>query len=278
MDDIIDSVNSFVYKGIESLENALQSTPPERLGFKAAETTSNSEAQKPEYPEAKQEIEEGLHKLETLFNSTLDRNFDKLELYALTNLFSVHADLVSWIRLRHYEGVTYPLPQNAPSPEAIQLLRRKVTASRNVSRLLTTEHDRNEVVLAQLNGMLNPKAEDDSMPNLSFLENSSSQNSFSGQEPLTTSTKFALSQMPALKTTLAELKAKLATLQEVDLSSTSIKDERREERREYIEQRTKLHIDKNNQPGSSSGLFSGKHTDPSEIEALEKAANLFNPP
>lgn len=278
MDDIIDSVNQFVYKGIESLENALQSTPPERLGFKPAEPTGETEAQKPEYPEAKQEIEEGLHKLETLFNSTLDKNFDKLEIYALTNLFSVHADLVNWIRLRHYEGITYPLPQDAPSPEAIQILRKKVMASRSVSRLLTTEYSRNEAMLAQLKSILSPKAEDDSLPNISFLTKSSSQTPFSGQEPLTTSTKFALSQMPALKTTLAELKSKLATLQNVELNSNSIKDERREERREYIEQRTKLHIDRVNQSGSTSGPLSGKQTDASEVEALEKAGNLFNPP
>lgn len=278
MDDIIDSVNQFVYKGIESLENALQSTPPERLGFKAAELTGESGAQSLEYPEAKQEIEEGLHKLETLFNSTLDRNFDKLELYALTNLFSVHADLVNWIRLRHYEGITYPLPQNVPSQEAIQLLRRKVMASRSISRLLTTEHNRNEAVLSQVKAILGPKSEDESLPNLSFLATSSSHAPFPGQEPLTTSTKFALSQLPALKSNLAELKARLATLQDVEPTSNSIKDERREERREYIEQRTKLHIDKNNHSGSASGPLSGKQTDPSEVEALEKAANLFNPP
>lgn len=278
MDDIIDSVNQFVYKGIESLENALQSTPPERLGFKAADSAEQPQSDQPEYPEAKQEIEEGLHKLETLFNSTLDRNFDKLELYALTNLFSVHASLVNWIRLGHYEGITYPLPQDAPSPEAIQLLRRKVTASRNVSRLLTTEHNRNEAMLIQLRAMLDPKSEDDSIPNVSFLAGVSPQQPFPGQQPLTTNTKFALSQIPALKTTLIELKTKLATLQDVQLTADSVKDERREERRSYIEQRTKLHIEKNNQTASSSGPLSGKQADTAEVEALEKAANLFNPP
>lgn len=278
MDDIIDSVNQFVYKGIESLENALQSTPPERLGFKAADVTNESQEQKPEFPEAKQEIEEGLHKLETLFNSTLDRNFDKLELYALTNLFSVHADLVNWIRLGHYEGITYPLPQDAPSPENIELLRRKVTASRNVARLLNTEHNRNEVVLTQLRAMLNPKSEDESLPNVSFLASSPSQRPFSGQQPLMTNTKFALSQIPALKATLADLKTKLAILQDVELTSDSVKDERREQRREYIEQRTRLHIEKNNQSSSSTAILSGKQTDSAEVEALEKAANRFNPP
>lgn len=277
MDDIIDDVNQFVYKAIESLENALLSTPPERLGFKPSGDGPIAEAQNPEYPEAKQEIEEGLHKLETLFNSTLDRNFDKLELYALTNLFSVQADLVNWIRLRHYEGITYPPPKDAPDPETIQLLRKKVMASRSVSRLLTAEHDRNEIVLSQLKAMLDSTSEDATVPSLSFLAESSAQGVFTGQQPLTTNTQFALSQLPTLKATLADLKFKLATLQGVEPITDSIKDERREERRGYIENRTRMYIEKNDTKGSGSGPVSGKQTDPAEVQALEKAANLFNP-
>lgn len=56
-----------------------------------------------DFPEARQEIEEGLHQLETLLNSTVDKNFDKFEIYVLRNILSVPADLVSWMRLGHYE-------------------------------------------------------------------------------------------------------------------------------------------------------------------------------
>lgn len=278
MDDIVDSVNGFVYKGIGSLENALQSTPPERLGFKPTAKSDETLPAEPEYPDAKQEIEEGLHKLETLFNSTLDRNFDKFELYALTNLFSVHADLVNWIRLQHYEGITYPPPQNAPTLATIQQLRQKVAASRNVSRLLMIESSRNEAILGQLRSMLEHKPEDDSLPNLSFLTEAPSQQAFSGQQPLSTNTKFALSQVPALKATIGDLKARLATLQDMHLGVDSAKDEQREERRGYIEQRTKLHIEKNGSATASSGPLPGKQVETAEVEALEKATNLFNPP
>jgi len=105
IDDIINSVNNFVYQGVGSLESGLFSTPPERLGFKAQDAESNGrndEPQEPVYPEAKQELEEGLHKLETLLNSTVDKNFDKLEIYVLRNILSVPADLERWIRLSHY--------------------------------------------------------------------------------------------------------------------------------------------------------------------------------
>ena len=98
-------MNDLVYQGIASLENGLFSTQPERLGFKAAaqEDAPNSTIDEPKYPDAKQEIEEGLHKLETLLESTVDKNFDKFEIYVLRNILSVPDDLAGWIRLSHYE-------------------------------------------------------------------------------------------------------------------------------------------------------------------------------
>ena len=96
-----------MYQGIASLENGLFSTPPDRLGFKAipaAEVLPGAHsAAEPEYPDAKKEIEEGLHQLETLLESTVDRNFDKFEIYVLRNILSVPEDLTGWIRLNHYE-------------------------------------------------------------------------------------------------------------------------------------------------------------------------------
>ena len=79
------------------------STAPEKLGFKAVDLHVENGAEEAEIPAAKQEIEEGLHKLETLLNSTVDKNFDKFEIYVLRNILSVPADLVNWVRLSHYE-------------------------------------------------------------------------------------------------------------------------------------------------------------------------------
>jgi len=103
LDDIVDSVNNFIYQGINSLESGLLSTPPERLGFKVSNPAEGTETAEIAYSEAKQEIDEGLHKLETLLNSTADKNFDRLEIYVLRNILSVPADLANWIRLSHYE-------------------------------------------------------------------------------------------------------------------------------------------------------------------------------
>ncbi len=106
IDDIINSVNNLVYQGISSLENGLFSTPPDKLGFTSArhDNTANTTSEDgSENPEAKQEIEESLHKLETLLESTVDKNFDKFEIYVLRNILSVPEDLAEWIRLSHYE-------------------------------------------------------------------------------------------------------------------------------------------------------------------------------
>lgn len=97
-------MNNVVYQGITSLENGLFSTPPERLGFSpTARDNATEPSTEPEYPECKQEIEEGLHKLETLLESTVDKNFDVFEIYVLRNILSVPEDLANWIRLSHYD-------------------------------------------------------------------------------------------------------------------------------------------------------------------------------
>ena len=44
-----------------------------------------------------------MHQLETLLEATVDRTFDKFELYTLRHLLSVDAELEPWIRLAHYE-------------------------------------------------------------------------------------------------------------------------------------------------------------------------------
>jgi kinetochore protein Mis12/MTW1 len=106
IDDIINSVNNLVYQGTSSLENGLTATPPARLGFKpskATPTPADEGGATLDYPQAKQEIEEGLHQLETLLESTVDKNFDKFEIYVLRNILSVPEELARWIRLSHYE-------------------------------------------------------------------------------------------------------------------------------------------------------------------------------
>ena len=97
-----------IYQAISSLESGLLATPPERLGFSHANNNGSTIPDTDEdgnvvYPEAKLEIENGLHQLETLLESTVDKTFDKFEIYVLRNILTVPEDLLGWIRLKHYE-------------------------------------------------------------------------------------------------------------------------------------------------------------------------------
>lgn len=148
-----------------------------------------------------------------------------------------------------------------------------------MSRALATEQHRNEAILSQLRAIVSPKSEDDLLPNLSFLAKTDTRQALSSQQPLTTSTTFTLSQLPALKTAIGDLKQRLAQLEGVEPRLNTAKDERREERREYIEQRLRSHLEQHGRlPNTDSELISGKRTETAEVEAVEKAARIFNPP
>jgi hypothetical protein len=51
----------------------------------------------------KHEIENGVHQLETLLEATIDKNFDKMEVFALRSIIAIPEELEEWMRLRHYE-------------------------------------------------------------------------------------------------------------------------------------------------------------------------------
>lgn len=44
-----------------------------------------------------------MHQLETLLESTVDKSFDKFEIYTLRNILTIPDDLAPWMRLAHYE-------------------------------------------------------------------------------------------------------------------------------------------------------------------------------
>lgn len=49
------------------------------------------------------EIENGVHQLETLLEATVDKTFDRFEIFTLRNILTVPDDLIGWMRLAHYE-------------------------------------------------------------------------------------------------------------------------------------------------------------------------------
>jgi kinetochore protein Mis12/MTW1 len=173
----------------------------------------------------------------------------------------------------------------------VQLLRRKAAASQHLTTSLLAESSQNEAMIAQLKALTSPRSQRElavtqaeKQPNLSFLNSSLSSQAFNisteqpMQRPLTTNTTFTLSQLPALRALLAELRPKLANLQSAEFSFNGARDERRQERRDYIEQRTRVHLDRNRKAyGDNIVCVNGRKVDTEEVEALEKVASILGP-
>ncbi|KAL6156778.1 hypothetical protein ACJBU6_04368 [Exserohilum turcicum] len=114
IDDIINAVNEVLYRCTDSFEAGLTSADPALLGFadlyaSQKRTPATDEDGQNAYPEAALEIEEGVLKLETLMENAVDKNFDKLEIWTLRNVFALgrgkgeDEGLGDWVRLLHYE-------------------------------------------------------------------------------------------------------------------------------------------------------------------------------
>ncbi|WEW54632.1 hypothetical protein PRK78_000052 [Emydomyces testavorans] len=300
IDDIINSVNNLVYQAISSLENGMLNTPPERLGFTHAANTipDTDDDGNIQYPEARLEIENGLHQLETLLEATVDKAFDKFEIYVLRNILTVPEELVRWVRLSHHENISFdPLPENAPTPESITIQRKKLRETRKLNYLLKQECARNDVILAQLRSMLSAPESPTSnqnqtedhpspglnshLPNLSFLMDDPSakrlnvgDNIGPSHTPITTNTTFLLSQLPALRAILTQLRPKLATLS-TTADHVGESDAKREERRQYIDGRISLYLERTGELGAGQGVVRGRRVDVKEVQALESVVGML---
>ncbi|KAL4752460.1 hypothetical protein BDW72DRAFT_68163 [Aspergillus terricola var. indicus] len=303
IDDIINSINNLIYQAISSLESGLLSTPPERLGFAHANNGSTipdtDEDGNVVYPEAQLEIENGLHQLETLLEATVDKAFDKFEIFVLRNIFRVPEDLMGWVRLKHYENISLDPPPDAPTVDTILALRQKLQETKKLNRALKQESARNEVMIAQLKAILSATQASDAPTDtkesgttflakkdldLSFLTASpAAQQSRVGvatgsntqHTPLTTKTTFILSQLPALQAMLKELRPKLAALPKPGQAKD--KEPKTDERQDYIESRIRLHLERSGQlPGNDGNLtVGGRRMNISEAQALEAVTSML---
>ncbi|RAH79847.1 putative MIND kinetochore complex component Mtw1 [Aspergillus japonicus CBS 114.51] len=308
IDDIINSINNLIYQAISSLETGLLNTPPERLGFAHAANESTipdtDEDGNVIYPEAQLEIENGLHQLETLLEATVDRTFDKFELFVLRNTFKVPEDLMGWIRLKHYENIDLHPPEDAPTPDTIAAQRKKLLETKKLNRALKQESAQNEAIIAQLRQILSAngpkpdttKAGDEAAPStttanttkdldLSFLTSSAAARqlrvgavagSNTQHTPITTNTTFILSQLPALQALIKELRPKLATLQQSEDKMEV--DSKADARREYIESRVRLHLERSGQLAAGNEVnpvLTGRRIDVAEAQALESVMGLL---
>ncbi|MCJ1469939.1 hypothetical protein MMC07_008583, partial [Pseudocyphellaria aurata] len=282
IDEIINAVNTIIYRAIDAIESGLFSIPPRNLGFdgRPIEANKSSAIGRPipspavadegsgqnvkgytdeqVEEEKKEEIENGVHALETLLEATVDKTFDKFEIYTLRNILTVPDELAPWMRLSHYENLTLPLPTTAPTPESIHALRSQLQETKRLNRVLRFTEAQNAFLLASLTSLLSPapptdnksQTNNNSAPfSLAFLTSqpltaSSSPGTTSAgssSKSLTTHAQFASSHLPALRALLAELQPKLDLLRETDGMTAGRMDweSKREERRKYLDQRVR---------------------------------------
>jgi kinetochore protein Mis12/MTW1 len=262
LDDIINSVNLLAERGLTSIETGLSSAPATSLGFgkpvrprppprstkkhpAPPQPDVASGGPPPSTPEAiaaaaRAEIESGTHRLETLLCASIDRNFDLLELYAMRNILCVRPEDRDWIRLGHYEGLSFDGPAgdspdtaaaaaSPPTVESVSNLRRRLQTAQRLNVALHAEKARNDALLAQLRAVVGAssspssiaahhvKAEDavaiidssapaPATPPLAFLRATGPLTAADARTPLATSAEFSLSQLAALRTLSSSLR------------------------------------------------------------------------
>ncbi|ROW12197.1 hypothetical protein VMCG_00698 [Cytospora schulzeri] len=206
LDEIINSINFIAERALASVEQGLLNAPPQQIGFGRAPAASRANSkskrkgkqqqqqQPPPPPEedaadltteeieqrAHDEISNGTHQLETLLCASIDRNFDKFELYVMRNILCVRPEDRDWMRLGHYEGLNfdnlpspYIRPKNksdeggaadrmdiddstpdTPTVESVNRLRRRLQASQKLNTMLHAEKARNDVLLGELRSLV----------------------------------------------------------------------------------------------------------------------------
>ncbi|EGS17653.1 uncharacterized protein CTHT_0069930 [Thermochaetoides thermophila DSM 1495] len=301
LDEIINSVNFLAERALASIEQGLLNAPPASLGFRP-----DSNAKKQQQAKAKQkkkglngteqdgdedkdeqevdyaqlhrdEVEAGVHQLETLLWASIDKNFDRFEIYVMRNIFGLWKGqelmgTAAEIRTQGEEEeeeegrrkMTIPWGSDpARGIESINHLRRRLQASKRLQAMLVAERARNAALLAEMKRLLGVVATTPSEPEVEqnndnnkpapfrFLRNKTPLSSTDASAPLTTTTAFALSQLPALRDLSSDLRKALPKLaapvpdEEDELDSGDGKKKSwRVERLEYVETAARRHLEK----------------------------------
>lgn len=314
IDDIINSVNILAERALNSVEQGLLNAAPATIGFKARKNAKPDDNNAPEPGElAKDEIETGTHQLETLMCTSIDRNFDKLEIYVLRNILCVKPiDIRNWIQLGHYEGLDFSsAPGDAevqddeanangdkPTLGSIGHLRRKLRESMRLNALLHEEQQRNEQLLADLRGLVgvrddkvkdeNASADDDNTTGpLAFLRDGVAQlKDAGGDTPLSTTTAFTLSQLQALRALSTSLRTMAPHLKPAEGVEEVVEHGNRSwrrERLEYVESATRRHLEtvqglelgEDGEIRDGEWQAEGRNLAKGEVESLERVASLL---
>lgn len=334
LDEIINSINIISERGLTSVETSLLNAPPASLGFSKPASTSNTKSKRkrkqPEPPPedaapalsqeevedlAQKEIASGTHQLETLLCTSIDRNFDKFEIYVMRNILCVQPEDRDWIRLGHYEGLNFDklptsvLPKTHPEGEAMEIdsaqddsdiptldsvnrLRRRLQASQKLNTMLLAEKTRNATLLTELRALAARAQQgtknaptvtaDVPQPPLAFLHDKGDLAQADAATPLTTTTAFALSQLQALRALGTSLGTMMPDLGSKDDAGSGRRTWRKE-RVEYVESAARRHLESvrglelgaNGEVRDGEWQGEGRRVGSAEVGALESVAEML---
>ncbi|PON21726.1 hypothetical protein TGAM01_v209464 [Trichoderma gamsii] len=322
LDDIINTVNVLADRALDSVERLLLSIPPHKLGFAKKPKQASSEQNPKLSPEeaAKLEIENGTHQLETLLNASIDKNFDIFELYIMQNILTVRPQDQPYMRLSHYAGLEFPAAEeddgganDKPTTQSITALRRRLQASQKLNAVLESEKAHNEALLRRLRSLLGvdtdtTKTEEDQQNAMdqdgaaaatttkpfSFLRDRGGLEESGGEQPITTTTEFTLSQLQSLRALSGSLRKLLpelsvpgddddaaasATTEKEPVTPTSWRRQRAEyiesSSRKYLETVVGLELGPRGEVRDGEWQGEGRGLNKGEVEGLEKVAALL---
>ncbi|EME47428.1 hypothetical protein DOTSEDRAFT_21210 [Dothistroma septosporum NZE10] len=294
LDDIINTVNELVFRAVNAIEEGFGGTTAQQLGFQLDEETAaslpNEEARRERLAELKHnEVDNGIVKLESLLNATIDKDFDKFEIYTLRNILAVgHAeeDLANWVRLDHYKGIDVVSAEEVPAlltPEQVQLQRRKLHEAAKLNIMLKAEEAKNAATLSQLSRLIGaePKQEgQDGKSEAPFAFLKSSAVTAQAQN-LAQDTLGTLKQIPMLQQLLEKLKDAMQNIPNPRQSRFDHSDSREGRRRQYLNAQTRRALERNGvdpESGVGSSLNAGRRMSREELEGIESVAHALGGP
>ncbi|EMR11048.1 hypothetical protein PNEG_00647 [Pneumocystis murina B123] len=188
IDDVINTINTLLYKAVGAIEQYMQHLPPSMISEK--------------------EIDEGVQQVETFLENAIDRNFDAFELYALRNIFMVPENIRGWIRLRHQMDVDFSKSEQdfEKIKSEISLLKNKINMAYKVLHTLKNEDLLNQSILQQLR---------DFTKQLAFLSDISKEHEV---KPLPETVEFLVNQTLTLQSLLNSLQTLALTYDKKPLS------------------------------------------------------------
>ncbi|KAK4241697.1 Mis12 protein-domain-containing protein [Achaetomium macrosporum] len=294
LDEIINAINFLAERALHSIEQGLLNAPPASLGFRPSKYRSNGSTntnagenadgdQNEDDPARRHrdEVESGTHQLETLLWASIDKNFDRFEIYVMRNILCLRQVEMQWIRLGHYEGLDFDAVLASPSEngeeqgegeappgvrvESVNRLRRRLQASQRLHCMLVAERARNAALLGEMRRLIGgqqqqrggeeegqQRQQSQKKPPFRFLHDKGDLTEGDAETPLTTTTAFTLSQLQALRELSTVLRAAMPGLaaaggEEVDEErggdGKGGKKSWRRERLAYVETATRKHLE-----------------------------------